>query len=456
MNVQPTPLYNPDIVTQGNISNYVPSIPTLFKQSAMYGFRSMWWQEALDEIAYDLASSSEVIGEEEYKESIYFRPGVSWFEGMTVEQAEILAENDDRNSHYAQLTKNISGFSGAGITGMFGGLIAGGFLDPLNFIPYYGIAKNVKRVKSLFGRIKQANQASKAKAFRGSTGNNLVTFADPIIGAGIANLVIADKRSKFQEQHDLKMVLMDMAVAGGIGGTMVFGKAVARKMRNVSEKTHMNRVQKALDQLEEGKSLDLRPHPTKGLNYEAFEVPESINATTRATVQAAVKADDDILLHVIDLGITGEDAVSASDSIKQILDKAEAEGYAGVALDESILRNNEDIFMEDGISHLDIEVKTLDGEGGKEVVVVKNNLEQDVKWDYVDGNKEFEYTFDAETESQSLKDAVKESINRFTELPSKVILKLKNIEGKASQVNEKLTQMKNAVRSAAHCVITNG
>ena len=138
------------------------------------------------------------------------------------------------------------------------------------------------------------------------------------------------------------------------------------------------------------------------------------------------------------------------------MDKAEAEGYAGIALDESILRNNEDIFMEDGISHLDIEVKTLDLEGGKEVVVVKNNLEQDVKWDYVDGNKEFEYTFDAETESQSLKDAVKESINRFTELPSKVISRLKNIEGKASQVNEKLTQMKNAVRSAAHCVITNG
>ena len=166
MNIQPLPLYDPEIVTQGNISNYVPSIPTLFKQSALYGFRTMWWQEALDEVAYDLASSSETIGEEEYKESEYFRPGVSWFEGMTVEQAQILSENNDRNSHYAQLTNNISGFSSAGITGMFGGLIAGGFLDPLNFIPYYGIAKNVKRVKSLFERIKQANQAANPKQLK--------------------------------------------------------------------------------------------------------------------------------------------------------------------------------------------------------------------------------------------------------------------------------------------------
>ncbi len=442
--------------TQHLVNQYKPSYSRLFSDSMAYGFRTMWWQETLDELAFDSASQGNTISEDVYKESRFYRPDISWFEGMTIEQAEILAENSDRNAHYAQLTKNISGFSTVGITGMFGGLVAGGFLDPLNFIPYYGIAKQVSRVKGLFNKVRKAKQAAKAKAARGVFGDSLVTFADPIIGAGIANLVIADKRSKFQEQHDLKMVLMDMAVAGGIGGTMVFGKAVARKMRNVSEKTHMNRVQKALDQLEEGKSLDLRPHPTKGLNYEAFEVPESNNTTTRATVQAAVKADDDILLHVIDLGITGEDAVSASDSIKQILDKAEAEGYAGIALDESILRNNEDIFMEDGISHLDIEVKTLDLEGGKEVVVVKNNLEQDVKWDYVDGNKEFEYTFDAETESQSLKDAVKESINRFTELPSKVISRLKNIEGKASQVNEKLTQMKNAVRSAAHCVITNG
>tara|TARA_R100001594_G_scaffold136788_1_gene179356 strand:+ start:110 stop:1480 length:1371 start_codon:yes stop_codon:yes gene_type:complete len=456
MIIQPRPSYDQGLVAQSIISNYQPSIPTLFKESVKFGFRTMWWQEALDEIAYDSASQGNVIPEDVYKESEFYRPGISWFDGMTVEQAEILAENHDRNAYYGQLTQNVSGFSSTGILGMFGGLIAGGFADPLNFIPYYGIAKQVSRVKGLFNKVKVAKQAAKTKPTRGVLGDSLITFADPIIGAGIANLAIADKRSKFQEQHDLKMVLMDMAVAGGIGGTMVFGKAVGRKMRNVSEKTHMNRVQKALDQLEEGKSLDLRPHPTKGLNYEAFEVPESINATTRATVQAAVKADDDILLHVIDLGITGEDAVSASDSIKQILDKAEAEGYAGIALDESILRNNEDIFMEDGISHLDIEVKTLDGEGGTEVVVVKNNLEQDVKWDYVDGNKEFEYTFDAETESQSLKDAVKESINRFTELPSKVISRLKNIEGKASQVNEKLTQMKNAVRSAAHCVITNG
>ncbi|HIJ11904.1 TPA: hypothetical protein HA278_07645, partial [Candidatus Woesearchaeota archaeon] len=369
---------------------------------------------------------------------------------------QILAENHDRNNYYGQLTRNVSGFSTTGAVGMFGGLIVGGFADPLNFIPYFGIAKQVSRVKGLFSKVNKARQAAKTATTRGVLGDSLVTFADPIIGAGLANLAIKDKRSKFQEQHDLKMVLMDMAVAGGIGGTMVFGKAVARKMRNVSHKTHMNRVQQALDQLEEGKTLNLKPHPTKGLNYEAFEVPDSINTTTRATVQSAVKANDEVLLHVIDLGITGEDAISATDSIKQILDKAEAEGYDGIALDQSILLNNEDILMETGLSHLDIEVKTLDGEGGVEVVVVKSPLDQEVKWDHVDGNKQYEYNFDAEAESTTLKDAVKESINRFTQLPSKIVSRLKNIELKANQVNEKLTTMKNAVKSAAQCVITNG
>jgi hypothetical protein len=456
MNIQPIPDYNQERVFESNISSYKPSIPTLFKESIKFGFRTMWWQEALDEVAYDSASQGNIIPEDIYKESVFYRPGISWFEGMTEEQAQILAENHDRNNYYGQLTRNVSGFSTTGAVGMFGGLIVGGFADPLNFIPYFGIAKQVSRVKGLFSKVNKARQAAKTATTRGVLGDSLVTFADPIIGAGLANLAIKDKRSKFQEQHDLKMVLMDMAVAGGIGGTMVFGKAVARKMRNVSHKTHMNRVQQALDQLEEGKTLNLKPHPTKGLNYEAFEVPESINTTTRATVQSAVKANDEVLLHVIDLGITGEDAISATDSIKQILDKAEAEGYDGIALDELILRDNEDILMETGLSHLDIEVKTLDGEGGVEVVVVKSPLDQEVKWDHVDGNKQYEYNFDAEAESTTLKDAVKESINRFTQLPSKIVSRLKNIELKANQVNEKLTTMKNAVKSAAQCVITNG
>ena len=49
------------------------------------------------------------ITSEEYKNSKHYRPNINWFDGMTLGQAEILAESQDRKAYYAELTKNVSG-----------------------------------------------------------------------------------------------------------------------------------------------------------------------------------------------------------------------------------------------------------------------------------------------------------------------------------------------------------
>ena len=451
MIVEPDVTYDPNIVTEGNIRAYSPSLPTLFKESALFAFRTTWWQESLDELEFNLANEGNILTKEDYNNSAFNRSGIEHFEGMTEEQARILAENFDRNQYYGQLTKNVSFFN----PGMFGGLVAGSIVDPLNFIPYYGIGKLAVKAKNTYKRLKQANAAIKSKPTQGALGQNIISIVDPMIGAGVANYVVKDKRAKFQEQHDLRMVLADIAIGAGVGGTIVGARTLRNRMNKASTETHMNRLAQALEQLEEGKPIDVSPYPNKGLNYEKYEQPTTLRESTRATVNAAVKVNDEMLLEIMDLGITGDGALTPNEALAEILEKAEAEGYSGVAIPEEFLRSNEEMFSDVSLSNYSMEVKNIDGSNGRQVVVIKDPQNQELRWDTVDPNEKFQYA-DQDGQAQTIQQRIAEGVSRFTELPQKALKRLKDIETKAKQANEKLNVMKNAVRDAGRCVISNG
>ena len=128
------------------VDKYQPSAGRLFTESLKFGFKTLWYNELIEEQLFDQASSEVSISQEDYKNSNYFRAGIKWFEGMTSGQAKILSESYDRKTYYSELTKNVDSFSGLGLVG-FGGLLGGSIPDPLNFVPYWGIAKNLMRVK---------------------------------------------------------------------------------------------------------------------------------------------------------------------------------------------------------------------------------------------------------------------------------------------------------------------
>ena len=84
---------------------YQPSAGRLFGASLKFGFDTLWFNELIQEQLYDQASQEQAITQEEYKNSRYFRNGIKWFDGMTLGQAEILSENQDRKAYYANLTR---------------------------------------------------------------------------------------------------------------------------------------------------------------------------------------------------------------------------------------------------------------------------------------------------------------------------------------------------------------
>ena len=102
-----------------------------------------------------------------------------------------------------------------------------------------------------------------------------------------------------------------------------------------------------------------------------------------------------------------------------------------------------------------MEVKNIDGGNGKQVVVIKDIQNQELRWDTVDPNEKFEYV-EQDGQAQTLQQRIAEGVLAFTSLPQKALKRLKDIETKAKQANEKLNVMKNAVRDAGRCVISNG
>ena len=319
--ILPSPQFrsSPDI--QDVTNQYVPSNSMLFSESMLYGLRTMWWQEWMDEMAFDQAAIGTSLSEENYRNSKFYREGISWFEGMTVNQAQIMSESHDRNLHYSQLTQNVGLFSGKGLV-MMGGVLGGSIPDPLNFMPFLALSQRVVKSGSLIKKVKQTSlMMNTARKPASPFARTVADVVDPMLGAGIANIAIADKRSKFQEEHDAKMVLMDLAIAGGIGLGIAGAKGL-RRLSKVDPEVHANRIAMGMEQLEAGEGLNLAPHPHKGWNYH--NAPDTTIEGPNGTIysNAVVRVLDDNYLDVDTLATL--DPENSTNLIQDGLDTANA------------------------------------------------------------------------------------------------------------------------------------
>ena len=83
-----------------------------------------------------------------------FRKGVKWREGMTVERAQIYAEDFDKRAHRQYIIdqgKTHFGFMGGSVPGFFAGIL-GSLPDPINMVPFGGAVARGKGVLASVGR----------------------------------------------------------------------------------------------------------------------------------------------------------------------------------------------------------------------------------------------------------------------------------------------------------------
>ena len=440
------------------IGDYKPSLSRLFSDSMAYGFRTMWWQEKFDELEFDNAAKGETLLEDQYRESEHYRPNIQWFEGMTVDQARILAETNDRNNYYSALTKNVSGI---GSITQFAGLTTGALPDPLMFIPYFGLARTVMRSAKTLKSAQKASAFLKQKPVMTKVTRSIADGADLAIGAGVGQYLVKNKRAKFQEQWDANMLIADMAMSGVLGGVSIAAfKSMNKRLSKVDADLHSEKLAKTMDDLEMGRTPDLKPHASKGANYATTRMLTTADDTGLIKTFGSKTIDDRVYMKVMDIDqdLTSN-GMSKVGLVKETLNTANAHGYDGLFVPDEFFERLQTIKKPEYerlmIEISDSDVRLENVSGGTVIQRVRPDSD-DVRWDRVDDQEKFKYNFDEDGQAQTIQQNIAASLQRFTELPEKVVKRIKDIEAKAKQTNEKLNIMKQSVRDAAQCVITNG
>lgn len=157
------------------------------------------------------------LSEDAYKASSYFRKDIPWQNGMTVDRAAALAEQDDRRKvreFYA--TKRP-------ITSFFGNL-GGQALDPINYIPVFGEAVTAANV-ARFGRV---------------AGRALTSSLDAAANTAVAGLATAPIRGDLGDDVSWQSTISQIAMAAVIGGAFGavagrFGRATPSELRAEAE-----------------------------------------------------------------------------------------------------------------------------------------------------------------------------------------------------------------------------
>jgi len=209
------------------MQKYIPSPWGVFKESASYAFQDNSFIHAFDYLE-SFATPSGVITKEEFDEKFGQESNVTYEEGITERQAQILQQSIERDKFYARYMKNTSMLSVGSITGM----VAGSIFDPINYVPFVGWAGRIASVARIANKIPMLGMTANAMlgqtAFEVVKQNHLNSLGKDVNWAG---------------------AMLDIGMAGVLGaglGGLGSLSGLANKMRSVDMDTHNQNLAVAL------------------------------------------------------------------------------------------------------------------------------------------------------------------------------------------------------------------
>lgn len=238
-----------------------------FKQGILHGIETTSYGIAANIQKYWNAGEADgdpdgverTFGEEEWKTSDWFREGLTYQEGLTPVQAEMLATRFDKAQYRRFLWDKSKGLATAAF---IGGEFAGAIIDPVNFIPLLSVGGVGAKIIAKLG----------ARA-----GRTAVGAAEAAGGAALFQPAMMYEGSLYQEDYDLKMAATSVAMAAGIGAG--FGM-LAGALTKYTPEQRVAATSKALADMEEGlpvnvsEQLPQKLPVTEGLQFVMKEGPE--------------------------------------------------------------------------------------------------------------------------------------------------------------------------------------
>jgi len=151
----------------------------------------------------DQAENQPLLTKEDWEASKFYDPEIKWDDSFTTPKARLLKERRDRERELGFLLDR----AGMGATASFyAGALVGTVPDPVNYIPFVGIASKAKSA-AVLGKIAQS----------GRLGRGATTAADAVLGTALIQPLVAAERDTYQLKYDTRDALTELGLALGLG-----------------------------------------------------------------------------------------------------------------------------------------------------------------------------------------------------------------------------------------------
>nr|ABZ05853.1 hypothetical protein ALOHA_HF400048F7ctg1g20 [uncultured marine microorganism HF4000_48F7] len=185
------------------LKNYRPSAGMMFSEGIGAGFRDVSFMLMQSVMEMDKAENAALLTKEDWEASKFYDPQIKWDDSFTTPKARLLKERRDRERELGFLLER----AGPGATASFyAGALVGTVPDPVNYIPFVGIASKAKSA-AVLGKIAQS----------GRLGRGATTAADAVLGTALIQPLVAAERDTYQLKYDTRDALTELGLALGLG-----------------------------------------------------------------------------------------------------------------------------------------------------------------------------------------------------------------------------------------------
>ena len=185
------------------LKDYRPSAGRMFKIGMGAGFSDTLPGLLTSLSVMDQAENQPLLTKEDWEASKFYDPEIKWDDSFTTPKARLLKERRDRERELGFLLER----AGAGATASFyAGALVGTVPDPVNYIPFVGIASKAKSA-AVLGKIAQS----------GRLGRGATTAADAVLGTALIQPLVFAERDTYQLKYDTRDALTELGLALGLG-----------------------------------------------------------------------------------------------------------------------------------------------------------------------------------------------------------------------------------------------
>jgi len=189
------------------LKNYRPSAGMMFSEGIGAGFRDVSFMLMQSVMEMDKAENAALLTKEDWEASKFYDPQIKWDDSFTTPKARLLKERRDRERELGFLLER----AGAGSTAAFyGGALVGTVPDPINLIPFLGIASKLKGAQTI-NRIAKSGRLGRGATAAAETGVATAAYQFfPKYG-------LMAERETYQVKYDYRDALTDLGLAIGLG-----------------------------------------------------------------------------------------------------------------------------------------------------------------------------------------------------------------------------------------------